>query len=102
MNKRSVEPCLYKHASFYQDRLGTIIGKILNRDCRFLHQDVESGYNLTFADSVYKNGDDCLAFRSGSFVFLRTPWPAGPIAPVERVRIRNMTLTSSRCAEDSH
>lgn len=60
--------------------------------------DVESGSNLTFANSVMKNGDDNLAFRSGSFVFLRTPWPAGPIAPVSNVRIRNMTLTSSSCA----
>ena len=60
--------------------------------------DVESGSNLTFANSVMKTGDDNLAFRSGSFVYLRTPWPAGPIAPVSRVRVRNMTLTSSSSA----
>ena len=44
--------------------------------------DVESGSNLTFRDSYFRTGDDCLAFRSGSFGKLNTPWPAGPIAPV--------------------
>ena len=28
------------------------------------------------------------------FVFLRTPWPAGLIAPVSTVRIRNMTASA--------
>ena len=60
--------------------------------------DVESGYNTTFSNSRYKNGDDCLPFRSGSFCYLKTPWPAGPIAPVEMVRIYNMNLTSSSSA----
>lgn len=60
--------------------------------------DVESGYNLTFRDSVFKTGDDCLAFRSGAYEQLRTPWPAGPVAPVQRVRLTNLTLTSSSCA----
>lgn len=58
--------------------------------------DVESGYNLTFRDSVFKTGDDCLAFRSGSYEQL--PWPPGPIAPVQMVRVSNMTLTSSSAA----
>ena len=60
--------------------------------------DVESGFNLTFSNSRYKNGDDNLAFRSGSFCHLRTPWPAVPIAPVQMVRIKNMSLTSSSSA----
>ena len=60
--------------------------------------DVESGFNLTFADSVFKTGDDCLAFRSGSFEQLHVPWPAGPVAPVQRVRLSNLTLTSSSSA----
>jgi polygalacturonase len=39
--------------------------------------DVESGYNLTFRESAFKTGDDCLAFRSGSFLTPDPPWPAG-------------------------
>ena len=60
--------------------------------------DVESGSNLTFRDSMYKTGDDCLAFRSGSFGKLRTSWPPGPIAPVHRVRLLNLSLVSSSSA----
>ena len=60
--------------------------------------DVESGTNLTFRDSSYKTGDDCLAFRSGSFGKLRTSWPPGPIAPVQRVRLLNLSLVSSSSA----
>ena len=63
--------------------------------------DVESGYNLTFSNSVFSTGDDCLAFRSGNCNSLRTPWPLSPdgeIAPLSRVRVRNMTLTSSSAA----
>ena len=29
--------------------------------------DVESGTNLTFSNSYFSTGDDCLAFRSGVF-----------------------------------
>eukprot|EP00937_MAST-01D_sp_MAST-1D-sp2_P003431 g3431.t1 len=59
--------------------------------------DVESGYNLTFRDSVFKTGDDCLAFRSGGYE--ATPaWPAGPVQPVQRVRISNVSLVSSSSA----
>jgi len=59
--------------------------------------DVESGYNLTFKDSVFKTGDDCLAFRSGSYE--KTPaWPPGPVQPVHMIRISNMSLTSSSSA----
>ena len=60
--------------------------------------DVESGTNITVQHSVFKNGDDCLAFRSGSFCHLRTPWPAGAVEPVRHVRIQNLTLTSSSSA----
>jgi polygalacturonase len=60
--------------------------------------DVESGYNLTFRDSTFKTGDDCMAFRSGSFLQLSPPWPPGPISPVQHVRISNVTLTSSSSA----
>lgn len=60
--------------------------------------DVESGTNLTFRDSSFRTGDDCLAFRSGTFGKLRTPWPPGPIAPVQHVRLLNLSLVSSSSA----
>jgi hypothetical protein len=59
--------------------------------------DVESGFNLTVRDSVFKTGDDCLAFRSGPYEATATSWPAR-IPPVQLVRISNLILTSSSSA----
>ncbi len=63
--------------------------------------DVESCSNFTLTNSVFETGDDALAFRSGNCNKLRTPWPRSPdgaIQPLSRVRVRNVTLTSSSAA----
>ena len=54
--------------------------------------DVESGFNVTFSNSQFVTGDDCLAIRAGNCNDMRTPWPKDPTTGVDLVAMETLLL----------
>jgi polygalacturonase len=60
--------------------------------------DFESGTNISVTRCDIDVADDGLVFSAGNTNPLRVPWPAGPVAPVQSVVVRDCSIRSKSSA----